>query len=130
MNAGNRTRTRGWLILLLFGASIALAPLAARAETQNVAVKDFLFEPTSLNITQGDQVVWKNDGQRAHTVTFADGLDSNPDCDNGGLLEDCLRPGETFDRTFTQTGEFKYRCKLHAHMTGAVVVAAAPTTTT
>ena len=118
------------MVLGLFGVLVALTPLAATAATQNVAVQDFLFEPATREIVLGDTVVWKNNGQQQHTVTFDDGLDSNPGCTTGGLLQDCLAPGETFDRTFTQADDFKYRCKLHPQMTGVVVVAPAATTTT
>jgi|GEM_PF-3103551 len=35
-----------------------------------VAVRDNYFEPRQVRVKFGDMVVWKNEGLRAHTVTF------------------------------------------------------------
>ena len=117
-----------WIVLLFLGAVVALTPTPARAESRNVAIKNTAFDPATLTVALRDTVIWKNDDQTEHTVTFED-RDLHPACPQT-LLQNCLSPGETAERTFNQAGEYKYRCKLHSAMTGSIVVAAAETTTT
>ncbi|HJR19646.1 MAG TPA: plastocyanin/azurin family copper-binding protein, partial [Actinomycetota bacterium] len=80
-----------------------------------VAIVDFAFNPTTVRITAGDAVVWKNGGLAPHTVSAKDGsFDS-------GIID----PGTTFQRVFAREGSYAYLCKLHPNMAGTVLVGAA-----
>ncbi len=82
--------------------------------TVNVAIKDFSFQPATVNVNVGDTVVWTQmDGAR-HTVTIISGpetFDSGP-----------LASGDTFSHTFTKPGAYNYKCSPHPNMRGTVVV--------
>ncbi|MGH8972139.1 MAG: cupredoxin domain-containing protein [Acidimicrobiia bacterium] len=128
MNAGRRTGR--WTILLLLGAAASL-PVAASGANAAVSIKNTAFDPRNVSVGVGERVVWTNEDDIEHTVTSSD-FDSNPNCP-APLLQDCMGKGETFQHTFDEPGEFQYRCKIHASMTGVVAVGAADaevTTTT
>jgi plastocyanin len=105
---------------------LALARLGvASADTANVAVGDNTFTASTITITEGDTVVWTDNGVRPHTVTADDAS-----FDSGNLST-----GQTFSRTFTTAGTIRYYCKLHGAaggigMSGTIVVQAAQATTT
>src|SRR5215210_1162725 len=68
-----------------------------------------------------NKVVWTNTDVTGHTVTTDDGyVDKiNGDFDSlkqGGIIP----PGETFEFTFTEVGEYPYHCEPHPHMQGVV----------
>lgn len=76
-----------------------------------VDIVDDGFEPTEVEVTAGDTVVWEHTGQRTHTVAFEDGESSAG-----------LESGDAYERTFTTEGEFPYVCAIHPSMRGLVVV--------
>lgn len=77
-----------------------------------VRIKDFAFQPKSLEVPVGATVTWTNADEDAHTVTSSSGAFSSPGLDHG----------ETFSQTFTAPGTYDYHCALHPHMTAHVVV--------
>ncbi len=121
-------------MLMVFGALVALPHQPAGAAETTVVLKDVKFNPAGVTIATGDTVVWKNEDTASHSVTFDDGsFDSHPQCVQGLLGPvNCMDPGETVQHTFDKPGQHKYKCKLHAAMTGNVLVkeAAAVTTAT
>jgi plastocyanin len=86
--------------------SVFIAPGAADPNN------DQSFDPPQINVPIESTVFWTNDDSTQHTVTSDDGsFDSGP-----------LSPGDTFDNTFDESGEFGYHCAIHPFMTGVVVV--------
>lgn len=78
-----------------------------------VDIKNFLFNPATLNIKTGTVVTWTNSDNVSHTVTS----------DSGTLLNSkTLAPGQSFSFTFTNAGTVKYHCAIHPAMKGTVVV--------
>jgi plastocyanin len=78
------------------------------------------FSPSTVTIAAGGSVTFRNDDDRAHTVTANDGA-----FDSGTISE-----GGSWKRTFKGGGTFSYLCAIHPEMTGKVVVrgtSAAPT---
>jgi len=75
------------------------------------------FLPYQIEVSSGETVVWTNMDSAAHTVTS--GLASNPDgnFDSGMMMVD-----ESWESTFTDSGEYDYYCMLHPWMTGKVIV--------
>jgi plastocyanin len=90
---------------------LLLAP-AARADTVQVTVQNFVFSPDSVNIQAGDTVVWtKING--THSVTSDDGVSFSRPVDSAPW---------TFSHTFDAAGTFPYHCAAHTFMTGTVTV--------
>jgi plastocyanin len=116
------TRPRPLLPLLLVLAFTLAAcqtgPDAAPADSQpvkgetTVEAKDLKFLPPAIEVAPGTEVTWRfDDGSVPHDVK-GDGFASE------------IQSRGTFSHRFTQAGEFRYKCTLHAGMEGRVVVAA------
>lgn len=69
------------------------------------------FSPGSATITHGQSVCWQNSSSVLHTVT-----------DDGGAFDVNLPVGQIFVHTYSTAGTFAYHCKIHAGMTGTIVV--------
>ena len=82
------------------------------AEPTAPVIENFTFIPDPIEISQGDAVTWTNNDGFAHTVTADD--DS---FDSGNI-----NPGDTFEQTFDETGDFTYHCNIHSQMTDSVTV--------
>ena len=85
-----------------------------------VDIKDLAYSPSSIQVMQGDTVTWTNSEEiMPHDVTS--GAPGQPDL---GLLfsSEILLPGQSFEATFPEPGEFVYFCKLHPTMTGVVII--------
>ena len=70
-----------------------------------------------------NKIVWTNTDTTAHTVTtdtdFNDKLNGKFDSmESIGLIP----PGQTFEFTFTEEGDFPYHCEPHPWMTGKVEI--------
>ena len=98
----------------LTGILIAITAVsAATAETVEVAIRDFRFEPARVSIRAGDTVRWTNHEKRAsHSVLFP----------AGALESERLFPGESWSRRFDSPGSQVYHCGPHPEMEGVVEV--------
>jgi len=68
------------------------------------------FSPASVTVTHGQTVCWQA-GNVLHTVT-----------DNGGAFDSDLPVGQIFVHMYATAGTYPYHCKIHAGMTGTVIV--------
>ncbi len=89
-----------------------LASFLALALAAAVRIKDFKFEPATLEIAAGETVTWTNGDDEIHALVANDGS-----FHSGGLDGDA-----TFAHTFTAPGTYPYRCTLHPQMSGTIVV--------
>lgn len=99
------------------GLLLTLAGTAAWAETHDVQVISFRFEPETVTIAPGDTVRWRNMGGD-HNVFADDESFSSGEPSSGSW---------TYSHTFDTAGEFGYYCQPHggpngAGMAGTVVV--------
>jgi plastocyanin len=100
-----------------FGASLAVAAVLmlggapARAETITVSIDNFTFAPNELKVKVGDTITWTNHDDIPHTVVSA-----------GKFRSKTLDTDDSFSFTFAATGDYKYFCSLHPHMTGMIKV--------
>lgn len=78
-----------------------------------VAIQNFAYQPSNLQVRVGTTVTWTNKDTAPHTVTFRDSS-----LTSSGIL----RQGDTYNYTFTQPGTFTYYCDLHRYMTAQVIV--------
>src|SRR6266545_3512834 len=118
-------RSVGGLVVIALLALFTLAPLAGAApraaETKNITIKDFAFDPKTITINVVDKNTWTNEGPSPHTVTADEA---------GGFDAGNLDKGATFSETFDEAGTFAYYCKYHGAkggtgMAASIVVAAA-----
>ena len=79
-----------------------------------VRIADFTFEPATLRIAIGQGVMWRNDDDVPHSVVHA----GHPHVFRSRVL---FR-GDTFSNQFNAPGEFPYRCGIHPHMRGTIIV--------
>ena len=77
-----------------------------------VLIRNFNFDPTSVNIFAGETITWENQDSAKHTIVFDSENISSPD----------LNSGERFSRLFNASGTYNYHCGLHTSMKGTVVV--------
>lgn len=82
-----------------------------------VFLQGMAFAPLTKTISVGTTITWTNKENVNHTVTS--GVPGAPTgiFDSGSIGHD-----GTFSYTFTQTGTFKYYCKIHTSMTGTITV--------
>lgn len=111
-------KRRQWFGLVLsMGMGLMASGVLQAAETHQVEMKKFKFIPAEITVKVGDTVHWVNQERRQyHTVWFR--LAGDPE-----TVE--LFPGETFDKTFEQPGDYPYVCGPHEKdygMTGIVHV--------
>lgn len=105
---------------------VAVTPAAAETYTVKMGTDSGLlqFDPAELSIKAGDTVKWVNNKLSPHNVVF----DSSkvPEAtatkmSHKGLL---FAPGESFETTFGESGEYPYYCEPHrgAGMVGKISV--------
>ena len=96
------------------------------AEGSSLETNGQFFVPRDVRGTIGisNNVVWTNNDITGHTVTTDDGYVDliNGEFDSIDQLGAILVPGETFEFTFTQVGEYPYHCEPHPHMQGSVEI--------
>jgi len=99
-------------VVVLFCIALAIGPVQAQPQTEEVEIIDFAFQPESITIESGTTVVWTNYDTAQHTVT------STEDIFDSGLFGE----NETFEYTFTEPGTYEYFCTVHPFMEGEVIV--------
>ena len=104
------------LILVALIATLVVAPAASAATTKTVLIKRSSFAPSTISITAGDTIRWRNDDTRDHQVVSTTGTFASP----------ILRPGRTYSFTFEVAGTYRYRDALVPTSIGTIRVAGAP----
>ncbi|MEO1592464.1 MAG: plastocyanin [Cyanobacteria bacterium J06632_22] len=116
-------------VVLVLGACLMVAAPANATDYEVKMGSDaglLVFEPATLTISAGDSVTWVNNKMAPHNVVF----DEN-NVPGGKAVADELThtqltfaPGESYDSTFTEPGEYSYFCAPHrgAGMVGKIIV--------
>jgi plastocyanin len=108
---------RGAMIgaLLTFGvaADPAATPPSARHDVK-IVIGNFTFEPSTLTVSAGAVVTWRNEDDAPHTVIGTD--------PGSPIKSPPLDSDERYSITLTKPGTYHYFCSLHPHMTGTVIV--------
>lgn len=108
--------------LLLAGCSDGAAKHAAEREpahssaapaAHEVAIKDFLFSPTPLEVAVGSTITWTNEDSALHSVV------AKP---RELFASDDLTEGQTFEFNADKAGTVDYICGIHNYMVGQIVV--------
>jgi plastocyanin len=96
------------------------------AEGSSLETNGEFFVPRDVRGTIGisNKVVWTNNDVTGHTVTTDDGYVDliNGEFDSIDQLGAILNPGETFEFTFTQVGQYPYHCEPHPWMQASVEI--------
>jgi plastocyanin len=73
----------------------------------------YSFEPASITIPKGGQVVWTNTSDAPHTVTS----DTNAFTASSNVTQN-----QTFMMVFNTAGTYAYHCSIHSYMKATIVV--------
>lgn len=121
MNNNDRRQGRWWTaavpamgLLILAGTAVGLRQPHHRVPKHyDVAIQGVAFVPATLEIEQGDTVVWTNQDIVPHTATSGrkGGWDTGP-----------LAHGERGRYVADRKGEEPYACLLHPVMIGKLIV--------
>ena len=98
-----------------FSVSPAMAEtVEVKMGTDNGMLK---FDPATVTIKEGDTIKWANNKMSPHNVVFENASDKS----HKNLV---FSPGEGYESTFNEAGEYSYYCEPHrgAGMVGKVVV--------
>lgn len=96
----------------MHGPSGSMAPVAPMGMSQAAEIKQFAYQPKTIEVPVGTTVTWTNLDGASHSVTARDGsFDS-------GLFGQ----GATFTQKFDQAGTVAYICTRHGSMMGEVKV--------
>ncbi|HEX2193513.1 MAG TPA: plastocyanin/azurin family copper-binding protein [Candidatus Limnocylindria bacterium] len=91
---------------------------ASEAGSDTVALVNFQFDPTELNVAAGTTVTFVNEDDAAHTVTEGE---------NGAAAEDArfdeeVAGGDSVEVTFEEAGDYNVTCRFHGQMNMVVHV--------
>src|SRR5579875_1460988 len=95
-------------------SAASAVPDAKHKKTDKIITKNgtFTFSPTTLKISVGTTVTWKNLTMVSHTSTSDSGV-----WDSG-----IISPGGKFSFKFTMKGTFTYHCNIHPFMKATIIV--------
>lgn len=96
---------------IVAGTPAADSP-AASLESGTISIREFMFSPTSITVSAGTTVRWKNLDGEPHTVRAVD----------GSFASGALDQNDTFAFRFDKAGTYKYACSIHPQMVGTIVV--------
>jgi plastocyanin len=122
---------RRHLFALALGCGVlTAAPALAADATVNIPSRAANFTPRTITIAPDQTVQWVWTGpanERNHSPASDAGQVETWDADPGIVKPDFDHGlNHTFDHAFVKSGSFTYHCKVHADMTGTVVVTGAP----
>src|SRR5436190_4807180 len=109
-------RRLSFMVVVALGLVFAGSATTASKATATVQIRANRFAPTTVTITAGDSVTWRNVDKVAHQVVA-----------NGGQFASAiLDPGKTYTHEFARGGTFHYHDGLHPSLRGTVAVKGAP----
>jgi plastocyanin len=99
-------------VAALWLAAASTGSSAAAADPTQIAIKDFMFKPTSLTVKAGATVTWANMDDEPHSVVS----------DTGLFRSGAVDTNETFSFKFDKPGTYHFTCSIHPRMVGTIVV--------
>jgi plastocyanin len=94
-------------------ASAAQEAAPATADGAPVEIKNFAFNPPTIEVPVGGSITWSNNDNVPHTATALD---------RTVLQSGAIQPGTSFTQTFATAGSYDYFCEFHPNMKGTIVV--------
>jgi plastocyanin len=106
--------TAALLFIFVFPIYFAMSANIPAASKADVEIYKFKFIPQEITVKAGTTIRWTNKEKRQyHSVWFEKQGEPEPEY---------FFPDEFYERNFTKTGSFPYRCGPHPKMTGVVHV--------
>ena len=96
-------------------AAQAAEPADKSAAGPTIQIHEFMFSPTSVTVTAGTTVHWKNLDPEPHTIRSVDAT----------FKSDALDQDDSFAFKFDKPGTYRYVCSIHPQMLGTIVVKSA-----
>lgn len=96
-------------------AAEAAAPSGKSSAEPTISIHEFMFAPTSMTVTAGTTVHWKNLDPEPHTIRSVDAT----------FKSDALDQNDNFKFKFDKPGTYRYVCSIHPQMVGTIVVKSA-----
>ena len=108
---------RFFAIVLTLGLGISSVSAATVEVKLGTDAGMLAFEPSTINISEGDTVKFINNKLAPHNAVF----DGHEELSHADLA---FAPGESWEETFTTAGTYEFYCEPHrgAGMVGKVVV--------
>ena len=103
-------------LMTLWMAGTCGASSPALPGSTQIVVKDFMFQPMSLNVPAGATVTWTNKDDEPHTVRS----------DTGLFGSGAIDTNESYSFRFDTPGTYHFTCSIHPRMVGTIVVQKAP----
>lgn len=96
-------------------ATTAATTAPAKVIQVKIVEKDnrYSFDPASITIPKGSQIVWTNTSDAPHTVTS----DSNAFTASSNVTQN-----QTFKMVFNMAGTYTYHCSIHPYMKATIIV--------
>jgi len=107
---------RRLLVPMLVVVSALAAPPVGAAANVTVQIRSTSFSPSSFTINHGDRVTWRNADKTDHQVVADDGSFASP----------ILHAGQSYSKTLSTAGTFRFHDALRPRLTGKVVVKGPP----
>lgn len=104
-----------WAVPASAAGGAADEPPAEQPPAVTVSLRDNRFRPARITIAAGTQVIWSNDEPD-------ESVEHNVISRDYRWASSNFLPGETYERTFTTPGTYRYFCDLHGGMVGQIVV--------
>lgn len=104
------------LFFFLIIGIFLFSPQTAHADTKEVYILDFQFNPQVVIISPGDTIKWTNKDTVPHTAT-SDSQNGSDAWDSGSL-----DTGKSYSKTFTTPGTYAYHCTFHPNMQSIIQV--------
>jgi plastocyanin len=76
------------------------------------------YDPPSLIIFTGGEIIWRNDDTSSHTVTSGNIIEGPDGIFDSGLI----KAGATFSFRFEEAGQYDYFCMIHPWANASVTV--------
>lgn len=95
------------------GDNLSNENISEGAQSYNIELKNFAFNPSTLTIKVGDIVTWTNMDSVSHTITSDSGTE---------LSSQTFSNGESYSHTFNIAGTYTYHCTPHPNMKGTIIV--------
>ncbi len=86
------------------------SPSATTQGPNEISIKNFAFDPATLNISAGTKVIWTNNDSVAHRISGT------------GFQSTDFYNGQKYGFTFTAAGTYDYICSIHPSMKGQIIV--------
>lgn len=112
------------LVGITLGVALLVAGVAVAGAVADHTVKitDKGYSPDKIECKVGEKVVFQNTTQKDHTVTSKKPDGEPQDKEKGAFDSGAIKPGASWEHTFSKEGTYAYSCKEDKTMTGTVVV--------